>query len=67
MTPPDRRKEIARAGDACEKCHWLAWSNERQSQLQLRPRTNREGQPVGSWVLCPACTSKHDAKQKGAV
>ena len=62
----DRMREIARANDACEKCGWLAWSNERQSQLQIRPRVVH-GQVVGQLVLCPACASKHDAKQKGAA
>lgn len=59
----DRAAEIARAGDSCEKCGWLAWSNERHAQLQLRTRVNRTtGEVVGSWVLCPSCTEKHDAR-----
>lgn len=58
-----RAAEIRRAGDRCEQCGWLAWSNERCARLGLRPRFERSiGNLVSSWVLCLACTEKHDAK-----
>lgn len=67
-TTADRRQaEILRAGDACERCGWLAWSRSRQEQLSLRPRTDadrirpREASTSPAfWVLCPTCTVKHD-------
>lgn len=59
----DRAREIARAGDQCERCHWLAWSNERHSQLALRPRIIR-GEVVGSVVLCPDCAERYDEKHQ---
>lgn len=61
----NRAAEIARAGDSCEKCGWLAWSNERHSELQLRAKVNRAtGEAVGWWVLCPPCTDKHDRRHR---
>lgn len=63
MTADDRAAAIQRAGDCCEKCGWLAWSNERHAQLELRPRIVR-GETVGQLVLCPSCTEKHDAKHQ---
>lgn len=62
-----RMAEINRAGHACERCGWLAWSNERCAQLRLRPRLDRTtGKIIGLWVLCPTCTEKHDAKHDPA-
>lgn len=62
-----RRAEILRAGDACERCGWLAWSRSRQEQLSLRPRTEPDrirprGEAPTFWVLCPQCTCRHDAR-----
>lgn len=61
MTPERtrRQKAIERAGDACERCGWLAWSVPRQEELQLR---DREGEPDRPHILCPDCTAKYDAK-----
>lgn len=60
-----RAAEIKRANDTCEKCGWLAWSNKRRAQLELRPlpRARVERRKFGWVVLCPACTEKHDGRQ----
>lgn len=66
-TAERRQSEILRAGDACERCGWLAWSRARQEQLSLRARTDadriRPGRKAPAfWVLCPDCTAKHDGR-----
>jgi hypothetical protein len=63
-TPADREREIRRAEDNCEKCgDFVAWSNERQRQLELIPL---EG--GGFFVACPLCAvvirSKRQPKRK---
>jgi hypothetical protein len=63
-TPAEREREIRRAGDNCEKCgDFVAWSNERQRQLEVLPQGGG-----GFFVACPLCAvvirSKRGPKRK---
>ncbi len=58
-TPAEREREIRRAADGCESCDFVAWSNERQWQLELVPR---EG---GGWrVMCGFCAALERCKPR---
>jgi hypothetical protein len=54
-----RQIAIERTNHECEKCGWLAWSNARATELELRERKDEPGRPL---VLCPSCTAKHDGR-----
>jgi hypothetical protein len=54
-----RSGRFGRARNECESCGWLAWSNARAEELELRERDDDPGHPR---VLCPLSAKKYDAK-----
>jgi hypothetical protein len=55
-----RRRAIAivTAGHECENCGWLAWSNKRAAQFEIREDVETPESPL---VLCSACATTHDS------
>ena len=49
---------FGRARNESESCGWLAWSNARAEELELRERDDDPGHPR---VLCPLSAKKYDA------
>ena len=50
---------FGRARNESESCGWLAWSNAKPKELELRERDDDPGHPR---VLCPLSAKKYDAK-----
>jgi hypothetical protein len=58
-TSEERAQAIRLAENSCESCDFVAWSNEKERQLELLPRDG------GGWrVMCGFCATLERCKPR---